>query len=513
LIARIRNKYLLVGLLVLLAVMLWLTPYCLSSYVRFTDSTWQVGIAMKMPQTLAGDQVAFSKYGIDYPLGYIFHYSVISLLNIEPMTYIKIFPLVCLVLIIVVCFQLVSRIFNYRIAFLAIVIAVPCLHYIQIHASPHALGAILMLSALLLLTLPGFFSKVLSLLVIFNIILTHPTTPILIMIFLAAAIFALLVSEKRIKRFQLVLAMFLIVTFAGWLFVYSNFIKPDEFEKKDVAATQSEQNNAGRIINNVLPDEFSTGQKFVQGTQYIYKNIYSQNKGIYFLLAAVALLGIIIALTISLIRKKNFKKWIKGLGSFKPGEILLIAAIPLLAILSLLLAENAHDLIETGLTYIVLCLACIISSFVFRWHWFKHKIPALVITAGVLFLTLTFPIVIYGIDAYSSPALSEKYGLKFVASTTPIDGRSIGGDFLTQLNLYIPSSVKNINKYSQDFEAAKPEIAVFSKSGFYYQSMRFAFSFENNGYTRSLAMVENLKYKKVYSSPTFKVYLKDLTKP
>jgi hypothetical protein len=506
LIAKMRNRYLLAGLLVLLAVMLWLTPYCLSSYVRFSDSTWHVGIAMKMPQILNGEQVAFSNYGREYQAGYIFHYSVVSLLGIEPMVYIKIFPLVSLILFILVCFQLVSKLFNYRVAFLAVLIAVPCLHYIQIHASPHALGAVLMLCACLLLTLPGLYSRVLSFLVIISIILVHPTTPILIMIFLAAAIFTLLVTEKKIKRFQLVLAMLLIATFVGWFFLYYNTISPSRHEKAEVRSVQA---TTSKVVNSVVPEDLSTGQKFLQGTQYIYKNIYNLNKGIYFLLAAAAILGILLVMIVNLIKKKNFKKWIMSMGSFKPGEILLITAIPLLIILTFMLAEKAHDLIETGLTYIVLCLACIISSLILRWNWLKHIVPTLAVSACMLFLTLTFPIVIYSIDAYSSPPLSEEYGLKFVASAIPIDGKSIGGSFLNQLALYVPSSVKEANKYSQNFESNHPDIALFRQSAFYYESMRFAFSFEDNGYTRSLAMVEKNKYIKVYSSPTFKVFLKD----
>jgi hypothetical protein len=515
LIAKIRNKPLLLGILVLLAVMLWLTPYVLSSYVRFSDSTWHVGIAMKMPQVLAGDQVALSNYGRGYSAGYIFHYGAVSLLGIEPMAYIQVFPLVCLVFFMAFCFLLVSRLFNYRVAFLALLIAIPCLHYIQIHASPHALGAVLMLCACLLLTIPGVLSRILGCLVIIDVVFTHPTTPLLIMIFLGAAILMLIITERKLRRFQLVLAVILIATFAGWFFVHSNSIRSAEQNKtpsiqsEQISATQTVQRTTSEIVSNVLPEDLSTGQKFIQGTQYIYKNIYNLNKGIYFLLAAVALLGILLAMTISLIRKKNFKKWITGLGSFKPGEILMILTIPLLLILSLLLAEGAHDLLETGLTYIILALACIVSSLILRLNWIKRLAPALVLTAGVLFLTLTFPIVIYGIDAYSSPPLSEEYGLKYVANLTPIDGKSVGGDFLSQLAFYLPSTVKKVTLCSQNFNDAQPDITVFRNTAFYYQSMRFAFSFENNGYTRSLTMVENLMYTKVYSSSTVKVFLKN----
>ncbi|MBN1190747.1 MAG: hypothetical protein JXA46_13415 [Dehalococcoidales bacterium] len=508
LIVKIRNRYLLAGLLILLAVMLWLTPYCLSSFVRFTDSTWHAGIAMKMPQVIAGDQVAFTKYGVNYPAGYIFHYSVVSLLGIEPMSYIKVFPLVSLILFILGCFLVISRLFNRRVAFLAMLVAIPCLHYIQIHTSPHALGAVMMLCAFLLIILRGFYSRLLGLLLIIAVIFTHPTTPFLIMIFLAAAIVMLVITERKIKRFHLVLGVFLIATFLGWFFLYSDSVNTRVDSTQNVTSTASVQKTASNIKKNVTPEKMSTGREYIQGNQYIFKNIYNLNKGIYFLLAAAALLGIILELTVNLVRKKNFKKWIRGIGNFKPGETLLIIAIPLLGVLTLLLAEMAHDLIETGLTYIILCLACITGSLILRWNWLKRILPKLALSAGVLFMVLTFPLVIYGIDAYSSPPLSEEYGLKFIAYTTPINGKSMGGNFITQLALYLPSSVQKVSTHTRNLDTMRPDVAIFRHSGYYYQSMRFALSFEDNAYTRSLAMVEDLKYTKVYSSSTVKIFLK-----
>lgn len=60
---RCGNKYLHIGLLIIFAIMLWLTPYLLSGFVRYSDSSWHVGIATKIPQILAGDKVTLSWYG------------------------------------------------------------------------------------------------------------------------------------------------------------------------------------------------------------------------------------------------------------------------------------------------------------------------------------------------------------------------------------------------------------------------------------------------------------------
>ena len=183
-------------------------------------------------------------------------------------------------------------------------------------------------------------------------------------------------------------------------------------------------------------------------------------------------------------------------------------SIPILALLTLLLAEQAHDLIETGLTYLVLVLACIIASIFTRPFLMKKKAAPYLLTAIMLFFTLTYPAVAYSIDAYSSPPQSEEEGLKFVAADVSLEGKTIVESFGTQLALYIPPTTKEVTLAGMGSPKLKPDLAMFRSTGYYYLAMRFDLSFKNNNYTRTLASFESQKYLKVYASPTFIVYLK-----
>ena len=223
---RLRSKYLQVVLLMLLTVMLWLTPYLLTGYVRFSDSTWHVGAATKIPEVLNGQTVAFSNYALSSPGSFIYHYSLINILGLQPLTYIQFFPLFDLLMFVLLGYILLSRLFSRRAAFLALLLAVPGLHYIQIHASPHAIGTLLMLTALFLLTRPGALARALAVVVIIIIVVSHPTTPLLLAIFLAAALIMITIYSRKIRRTQLALAGILVVSLAGWFFFFSHGTLP-----------------------------------------------------------------------------------------------------------------------------------------------------------------------------------------------------------------------------------------------------------------------------------------------
>jgi hypothetical protein len=545
LVARIGNKYLFCGLVILLAMMLWLTPYWLTGYARFMDSTWHLGSAMKIPQVLHGEVMPLTSYAAGYPGSYLYHYSVVKILGIQPLTYADLFPLFSLSLFVLLSFVLISRLFSSRIAFLGLLLAIPGLHYIQLHASPHILGALLMLTAFIFLVRRGIKTLIPACVVIIAMVLCHPTSPMLLMIFLGAVLLSFLIRYRRIRSTQLILAGLLIIVFAGWFLHYSTAartqiavirttqditaappevispavspINPAAANSTDVrptkpAATPSiAAQISGDLLRKLSPSDMDTGQKFIGGTPFIYAEIYNLNKGVYFFYGAAVILAFLWAAFRSYRKKKNLRIWLSRLGNFKFGEIILMVSIPLLLLLTLLLAEQTHDLIETGLTYIILAASCFLASFIIRLRPGNKISVFAVICAGTLFLTMTFPVVAYSIDAYSSAPRSEEAGLEFLAARAPLERKSISGRFMSQLNLYVPSSVKHLNLAREAIGNNRPDMAVFRSTGYYYAAMRFDFSFEDNGYTQAMTKIESLKYEKVYSSPTFKVYLKGQT--
>jgi hypothetical protein len=499
---RVGSNGLHIFLLTMFAIMLWLTPYLLAGFTRFPDAPWHVGIAMQIPQVMAGDPVAFSSYGLYYPGSFVYHYSFLNITGLQPLTYIQLFQLFCLFFFVLLCYLLLTSLFNPRVAFLAILLAIPGLHYIQIHASPHAIGALLMLTALLLLTKPGVGTRILAILVILTVVISHPTTPLLLSIFLAAALLITAIYSRKIGRTQVVLAGILGICLVGWLSAYSYSQQPQTTTPNVISSGIS------RIIDNVLPADLDTSQEYLSGTPFIYGDIYNLNKGIYFLYAATAISAILYVIVKTYTRKRNIRRWLSNLGGITQSEALVACTVPLLFLLTLLLAEDAHDLIETGLTYIILATSIILASVTLRFKWINNVIKFSFVTACTLFLTLSFPVVAYSIDAYSSFPKSEAAGLEFLARATSLEGKTVTDSNLRQLELYSPAFTTKTLFVHPVFNNTESDVAVFRNTDYYYQAMRFDLSFTDNQYTKSLAAVESARYDKIYFSPTFVIYLK-----
>ena len=501
LIWRVGNRYLHILLLMMFAAMLWLTPYYLAGFVRLPDGPWHVGVAMSAPEVLDGDPIAFSGYAWYHPGSFIYHYCFVSIVGIEPLTYINLFPPFCLFLFVLLCYALMVKLFDPKVALLSMLIAIPGLHYLQLHASPHTIGALLMLTTLLLLSRRRAVAKVIPVVGILGIIIitTHPTTPLLLSIFLAAALLTSVVHSRRIGPVQMVLAGILVVCFAGW-FSWHSFYPASPWKGE------------GTLYQTIRPGQLEVGPEFLTGTQFIYSSIYNLNKGVYFFYAALAVLGVVYIAARDYSEKRGIKNWASKLGGLKRSEALLALSIPILLILTFLLAEKAHDLIETGLTYIILALSCIIASVIARLHWLDRGIGRSFLAIGVLLLTLSFPVVAYSIDAYSSFPESEEAGLKFLVAEGSLEGKTLAGTSLSQVALYAQPPLSQTETMSfgapgeLDLSEKPPDMIVFRNTGYYYAAMRHELSFEDNRFTEYLAVVESSNYHKIYSSPTFEVY-------
>lgn len=508
LIWRIENKYLHILLLLMFAVMLWFTPFYLAGFVRNLDGPWHVGVAMQMPQVLGGDPVAFSSYALTYPGSFIYHYTFLEIIDIEPTSYINIlFPLLFVLLFVLLCYLFISRIFDKKVALLSMLIAIPGLHYIEMHPSPHAVASLLMLTALLLLARRGATAKIIAVVAIIAIIIiSHPLTPPILSIFLAAALLTTIGYSRRFGRTQVALAGMLIFCLGGW-FVWYVFYPAGPWEER-----------LGGFLDLVrMLWELESSRAIVLGEPFMYGNIHNLNIAIYCLYAAAAVVGIgyIGARTYS--QEKSIKNLVSKLGGLHPGEAFMALSVPLLLVLTFLLAEQNPVLVERGLTFVILALSCIIASVIVRSYPFRiirKRIVHSVVIIGVLFLTLSSPIVAYSIDAFNSFPVSEGAGLEFLATEVPLQEKLMAIYGAHQLVLYAESSLSERCGYLSppgepvDFAKIKPDLMVFRRTGYYYAAMRRDLSFEDNRYIEYRAWVESNKYDKIYSSPTFEVYEK-----
>ena len=511
LIWRIENKCLHIMLLSMFAVMLWFTPYYLAGFVRLPDVPWHVGIALQIPQVLGGDPVAFSGYAWSYPGSFIYHYTFLNILGMEPTSYISnFFPFLCLLLFVLLCYVLAAKLFSHKVAFLSMLIAIPGIHYIHLHPSPHTIGALLMLTALLLLTRRGAAAKIIAIMAIIIIVISHPTTPLLLSIFLAAALLTSTVYSRRIGRTQVALASVFLICFVGW-FSWFSFGPPWGDAAGGAAGTTAGSTLGSTEYLYYMATLVKLGvvQEYLTGTPFIYGNIHNLNKGIYFLYAAAAILGILYIAARTYSGKRSIRNWVSKFGGLNRSEMLMAFSVLFLLVLTFLLAKGAHDLIETGLTYIILAVSCIIASVIVRLYrsGINRRIISSAVTVGVLFLTLSFHIVAYSIDAYSSFPESEEAGLKFLAADIPLDEKTIAANWAAHLALYIQSPLNQI-EFVSPYSEIQPDLVILRSTGYYYAAMRLDLTFENNRFNEYRKVIENSNYNLVYSNPSFVVYEK-----
>ena len=506
----VRRRGLHILLLMVFAIMLWVTPYLLTSFVRLPDSPWHIGSALNIPEIINGEPVPLSVYAWDFPGSFVYHYSFVKVLDAESLTYIYFFPLFCTFLFVLLCYLLVARMFSDKIAFLAMLLAIPGLHYLQLHASPHTVAALIMLTALLLLSTRGAARKTMpvALILVVIIVVSHATTPLLFSIFLTAALVVGIVYSRRIGRVRIALVGILAVCLAGWFAWFSYHPLSPTVQ---TAGEGIESKSTEGIYQSLMTD-FDVAGEFLTGTRFLYSSIYSLNKSIYFLYASAVALGLVYVASRNYAGRKGLRDWLSRIGGIKRNEaIMALSAIPLL-LLTFLLAGRAHELIETGLSYIILTLSCIIASVILRQNWRIKGVVHLSVIVLVLFLTLSSPIVAFSIDAYSNFPESEEEGLQFLSEYGSLEGKRVATTNSVQLAGYIQGPQNDIrildikDMWALDLSEKMADMVIFRNTGYYYSALRLDLSLEDNHFTRYRDKIESAGYDRVYSSPTFEVY-------
>jgi hypothetical protein len=154
----------------------------------------------------------------------------------------------------------------------------------------------------------------------------------------------------------------------------------------------------------------------------------------------------------------------------------------------------------------------VVASITVRTGWTDRRPGRASVAVAALFLALTFPVVAYSIDAYSSFPKSEEAGLRFLVERGALDGKKVATTSVSQLALYDRSLLEGAafvemnERGGYDLVETAPDLVAFRSTGYYYSAMRFDLSFEDNRYNRELELIESSDYKKVYDSPTFKIY-------
>ena len=507
---RINNKSLNILVLLLLGIMLWYTPYYMAEFSRNPDVARDIGIALYAPGILSGDAVVLSGYCANYPSSYLLTWLFIHTTGIEPLEYVHLFPLLYIGIFIILGYAFISRLFNQRVAFLAMLITIPGLHYAIFYASAHSIGVLLTMTTLVLLFRKGAVFKALTVVAITATIICHPISPLIVSIFIAAA---LLTSYRgSIGRTQLFLTVMLVLCFVGWFIwpaaplVSTTAIEatPEKMGLSGDTGTQAEM-----MYQRVTPETLDTTRQYLSGKPFIYGGIHKLNLFVYFLYALLAAAGIMYIVTVEYYRRKSIRHFLLRFGGLNRNQLFLILSGVLLFVLTILLAESDHVLLERSLTFLILVLSCLIASVIVELYYsgVLVKLLSAIVVGAVLFLTLSFPVVTYSIEAYTNFPASEKVALEFIADDVLVEQKTISTSFSGQLLLFTFNFIRQ--PMSEEDISEGTEVIAFRSTGYYYTAMRHELSFEDNSFTRYReAVADYTGYDKVYLNPTTEIFIR-----
>ncbi len=491
----IKNRGIHVLLLLLLATMLWYTPYYLAEFTWEPDGPRNLGVALQIPQILQGAMFPYSGYGAEFPLSYILDYTLVNTTGIDYLVHLHLFPLIGLCLFILLCYVFASKLFSPLAAFFTALLAMVGLHYVIFIMGAHSIGVLLLLTALVFLWRQDTTSKALVFLLIAAVVICHPISPILLGVFLAAALVTNF-SRQPIKSQAVVVGM-LVVCMAGWL------VWPMLSEPPDVVVEE--------VLGPISPGGFETTQRFLLGEAFIYESIHNISRTIYALYALLAMTAAGLILYRTRLRKKGFRGFLSEFGGLTRPEMFMAISVPLLVLLTVLLGERTYLLIERGLTFAILAMSGLMASIITRVYEpakaCTRKFIACAVAVMLLLLTLAFPVVSYSIAAYTSFPISEEAGLKFLAEHTALDKKILATSAPWQMTLFRPY-ITSIHLRSPS-SLEQGDVFAFRMTGYYYTAMRHALSFEDNWFTQYLSVVNtSSEFNSIYFNPTTSIFMK-----
>lgn len=490
-------------LLAQLSLMLYYTPFLLGGFSWSPDSLWHGGVAEYIPSILSGSRYVLTEYGQSYPFSFLITYGSERLLQVNIQTYsLYIFPPVCIALISSLAYFFLTRITNKSTAFIAILFALPALHYLEPHVSPFATGTVLLLASLVLLTYTGIKATVLNLLVIVALVLTHPISPLFLGIYASSVLIVSLMRQRRdfikskatrnLTKINVVLLFAFLVIFWSYWTIYE--AAPSYMGVKTPVLNIL---NLGFISNLVKAVEWTAG-----GQGFIYPLI-SQLSLFIYALFMVGVLAVFVFNLFKIIKKKD------GLTSVR---IELSLAALLSAVMSYLLFSSSGErfLLGRGLIFFLLLGSACLATYISRDNLKRFRIQTAFSFVFVLFLVCTFPIIAYSKEAYNTFTPPAEAGLVFISTKVDLSNKTLSMTSDQQLASYADlTKGLNLVGFPTNMTQKKPDVLVLRINSYYFIAMRYDMSFSNNSYTALCDYLANdTVYNQIYSNSQFEVYIK-----
>jgi len=380
----------------------------------------------------------------------------------------------------------------------------------QIHVSPYSFGTILVLIAVILLvTHRDIKSHAIGFLISYLTIITHPVSPLIIVLFLLAPyIVKFFIHNARFTFFASGIFSIIALWFARTFFICT---------RKGGEIAES--------LYKIVTLKFAAELEYVMtrattSTYYLYPEIKILNKIVDYSIIIIALICIC-HLIISLDLRRGFKELRHQMRlEIRFYELFFLATAFLCFLSSLLFMLSG---VGTGwfytrsYYYFIFAIAAHIGSSVQgkstrSAYWKKYATYSLII--WFTFLALIYPLIAHQNDSYTSYPPSEGIGMQFTSSRIQLNGKTINMYLTKQLLSYISPETQFIrywspSKFPISFTISRPfpDIVIFRRTMYFQIALNYDLSLTNNFYTRELSRINNLNnFNKIYSSPTFTVF-------
>lgn len=512
----IENNVIHLCILLSFSIIFWLTPYYLSGYSHFPDSLFHGGISKDIVNVLKRPSInSLFNYGKEYPASYIFNYICMKIMNIDITIYSNIvYPIYCTIAYVVLWYIFISKLFTNNISFISTFVAIIFLGHIPtIHLSPQSAGTILLMTAVILFhTFNNKISILLGYLISYVIIITHPISPIILIIFLLAPYIINILYPNQMRKIKGYSNTGVLCILSSWFFwVLNNTITT----RKEVIKT----------IYDILTLNFylqleELSIKATTTNYYIYPKINVLTKFVEYGLLFSAFL-IYLNIILSLYIRSDNKNLLKQIGRQLGYERLFLTFISfMLFSLSFLLiiSEFARiTVFERSYFYFVISISAFIGSYL---YYKNHKLMLLkiFIIMYLIFACLAFPIIAYHKEGPKGYPYSECIGLEFISSNMNVNQKMISMYPYQQLASFIDSNTQIIyplfDVFSESnflgiYEKPLPDIVVLRKTMNLRIAAEFDLSLKNNRYTQAIKTTNNMtNFNKIYSTTTLKMYIK-----
>ena len=488
-------------LLAQFSLMLFYTPFLLSGFSWSPDSLWHGGVASYLPQIFSGSDVALSGYAHAYPLSFFVTY-LVELTGLDIFTFsLYVYPVACTVLFSVLAYFFASRMLGPKTAFLAMLITLPALHYIEMHVSPFSAGTILFFASLIFFTYESKLSKALGLSMIVLLVIVHPISPIMLAVyFFSLALVGLFVKQEGTvkSRWSKFSNIFLLV-FTGGLWIFWTLYASSVYVGMQTSVASLY--NLSFFSRIFLAADFATG-----GAGFIYPWIHNLSLAIYGFLLVLFFVG-------NIPGYKNIRHFfgrVHSVLTFRRLSFMFAAVIFAALGFLLFISSGERFLLGRGLLYFIFFGSMALAPYFVSQSLKRQKVKTVAAFVLVVFLVCTFPVISYSKEAYNTFTPSANAGLSFLTSHTNLSEKSVSMSSSQQLASYANlSDGLNIVRFPPNMADEQPDVIAMRVNGYFLISMRNDLSFTNNSFTQLNDFLDHSSnYDKVYSNSQFEVYLK-----